>query len=196
VGVVVVAVAAATRKAMPAFFIIFFLTLSPSFQKSEASTSHAGSKKSTEAMVVPVCSEHDSHLRRIAWGKFGPQFDVPMQEVEVLGGEPDVDYVRYVIKPKTGDGHLELWFGPMAMSPDPEKELLENSVDTQKRKIVTAKRKQIGTDSSGKLRTGEVWRHVFLTINGMEGAEYKASTKNSLLFDRIIDSICYVPSAG
>jgi len=188
--------AAATNKIMPVFFIILLLTLYPSFQKSQASTSHPGPQKSPEAMVVAVCGETDSHLRRIAWGKFGPQFDVPLQEVEVLGGDPDVDYVRYVIKPKTGDGHLELWFGPMAMSPDPEKELLENSADTQKRKIVTAKGKQIGTDSSGKLRTGEVWRQVFLTINGMEGAEYKASLKNSPLFDRIIDSVCYVPSGG
>jgi hypothetical protein len=96
-----------------------------------------------------------------------------MQEVEVLGGEPDMDYVRCVIKPKTGDGYLEFWFGPTAMSPDPDKELLENSVGTQKRKIVTAKGKHTGTDSSGKLRTGEAWRHVFLTISGMEGAEYK-----------------------
>jgi hypothetical protein len=191
--VVAVADAAVTEGAMPFFFIILFLALSPSFQKPQASTSQAGPKKSPEAMVVPVCGKPDPHLRRIGWGKFGPQFDVPMQEVEVLGGEPDVDYVRYVIKPKTGKGYLELWFGLYAFNPNPEKELLIQSVSSQKRDVVGTSGEPMGTDSSGKLQTGEVWRHTFFLISGMNGARFRAGQENTPLFNRIIDSACYVP---
>ena len=184
-------------KAMAVFLLVFVLFLMPTLpvQRAEQSPTHAPRKKPPEAMVLPICGEPGGQLRRIGWGKFGPQFDVPSSEFEVLGGEPDVDYVRYLIKPKSADEYMELWFGPYAFNPEPDKELLENSITKQSRKIVTADGKQVGQDSSGKLRTGEAWRHVFLTIGGMEGAEYKASTENGLLFDRIIDSACYVPSA-
>lgn len=122
----------------------------------------AGPEKSADAMVAPVCAKPGPHLRRIGWGKFGLQFDVPTREVDVLGGKPDVDYVRYVIKPKAGDGYLEFWFGPYAFNSNPDAELLENSVATGKRDIVSSSGEQTGKDSWGKLKDGEVWRHTFL----------------------------------
>ena len=51
----------------------------------------------------------------------------------------------------------------------------------------------MGTDSSGRLQTGEVWRHAFLGISGMNGAWFRAGQENAPFFNRIIDSACYVP---
>ncbi len=163
------------------------------FQGVVASTTQVRAEDSAKAMVVPICGEPSRQVRRIGWGKVGLQFDVPKREIRVLGGKPDVDYVRYVIKPKAGQGYLQLWFGPYAFNSNPEKELLENSVSTRKRDIVTVSGEQMGTDSSGKLRTGEDWRHTFFMIQGLEGAKYKASPDNAPLFDGIIDSACYIP---
>ena len=184
------AVAPATEKSMPVFFVIL-LFLTPSFQKSQASKSHVVPKKSTESMLVPVCSEPDSHLRRIGWGKFGPQFDVPMQEVEVLGGEPDVDYVRYVIKPKTGDGYLEFWFGPTAMSPDPDKELLENSVGTQKRKTKENTQVQIARENCELEKLGGM---SFLPLVGWREQSTKPHQRIASCSTGLSISVCYLPS--
>lgn len=144
--------------------------------------------------MLPICSVPGADVRRIGWGEFGPQFDVPISEFEILGGEPDMDYLRYVVKRKTSDEYFELWFGPYAFNPDPDKELLEDSVSKKQRRIVNADAKEIGKDSSGKLQTGQVWRHFFLAIRGLEGARYKSSAESAALFDRIIDSACYVQS--
>jgi len=176
-----------------AIFFITFLLLGTFHlvQSGEMPKTEVKPESPTDAMVVPVCSEPGPHLQRIG-GKFGLQFDIPKSEVKVLGGTPDVDYVRYVIKPKTGDGYLELWFGPYAFNPDPEKELLIRSVSTQKRDIVSTSGERMGTDSSGKLQTGELWRHTFFIISGMNGARFRAGQENTPLFNRIIDSACYV----
>jgi len=143
-------------------------------------------------MVVPTCGQPVPNQRRIG-GKFGLQFDVPTREVKILGGKWDVDYVRYVIKPKDGEGYLELWFGPYAFSPNPEEELLSKSVSTQKRDVVNTDGGQIGADSLGKLQTGEVWRHTLIAISGLEGARYRAKLENASLFDQIVNSACNVP---
>lgn len=181
-----------------AVYSIIFLLLTFSFflQKSNAPSNQGGPEKSAAAMIVPVCAKPGPHLRRIGWGKYGLQFDVPTHEVHVLGGKPDVDYVRYVIKPKTGDGYLEFWFGPYAFSSTPDVELLENSVKTQKREITNSSGEQIGTDNSGKLKSGEVWRHTFFMLRGAQGARYKTSRENAPLLDRIVDSACYITSPG
>lgn len=174
--------------------VFFFLIFSSFFQKSNVGSSQPAVDSSVAAMIVPVCAKPGPHMRRVGWGKSGLQFDVPTREVQVLGGKPDVDYVSYVIKPKTGVGYLEFWFGPYAFSSTPNAELLGNSVVTQEREIVSADGKGIGVDRSGKLRTGEVWRHTFFGILGMDGARYKSSPENAAIFDRIIDSACNVPS--
>jgi hypothetical protein len=187
--------AAATKGNMSVFFITLLLLATSYFvQCGEAPKTQAKSGNSAEAMVVPICSVPGPQLRRIG-SKFGLQFDVPKREVEVLGGKPDVDYVRYVIKPKTGQGYLELWFGPYAFNSNPEKELLSKSVSSQKRDVVGTSGEPMGTDSSGKLQTGEFWRHAFFLISGMNGARFKAGQENTPLFNRIIDSACYVPDS-
>jgi len=177
-----------------AIFFTTFLLLATSYfvRRGEAPTTQVKPENSAGAMVVPICGEPGPHLRRIGW-KFGPQFDVPKHEVKVLGGKPDVDYVRYVIKPKTGQGYLELWFGPYAFNSNPEEELLIKSVSSQKRDVVNTSGEHIGTDNSGKLQTGEVWRHTFFGISGMNGARFRVGQENAPLFNRIIDSACYVP---
>jgi hypothetical protein len=179
-----------------AIFFITSLLLATSYfvQSGETPTTQVKSENPADAMVVPICSEPGPHLRRIG-SKSGLQFDVPKREVEVLGGKPDVDYVRYVIKPKTRQGYLELWFGPYAFNPNPEKELLIKSVSSQKRDVVGTSGEPMGTDSSGKLQTGEFWRHAFFLISGMNGARFRAGQENAPLFNRIIDSACYVPDS-
>lgn len=144
-------------------------------------------------MVVPACRQKGLGLRRVGGGKYGLQFDVPIREVEVLGGKPDVDYVRYVIKAKGGDGYVEFWFGPYAMSSSPEEELLLSSVKVQKRNVVDASGIEVGRDYSGELETGELWRHAVIMLSGKDGARYKVRPENAALFDRIINSACYVP---
>jgi len=79
---------------MAIFFITSLLfTTSYFVQSGEAPTTRVKPENSADAMVVPMCSEPRPHLRRIGW-KSGPQFDVSKPEVKVLGGKPDVDYVR------------------------------------------------------------------------------------------------------
>jgi hypothetical protein len=71
---------------------------------------------------IPVCGKQVAGVKRIGWGEYGLKFDVTERRVRIPGGEPDVDYVRYVIKPKAGKSYLQLWFGAMAMSLEPEDE--------------------------------------------------------------------------
>jgi hypothetical protein len=175
-----------------AIFSIFILLLATLGASQSAPISQpVGIENSKDSMAVPACAQKGPGLRRVGWGRFGLQFDVPIREFEVSGGKPDVDYVRYVIKPRTGDGYVELWFGPYAMSSAPEHELLINSIKVQKRTVVNASGSEVGMDSSGKLKTGELWRHTFIMLGGVDGAQYKAGPENAALFDRIINSACY-----
>jgi hypothetical protein len=177
-----------------AIFFIFILFLSNfrPFQSPRTSeTPQTKTDKSRDPMVVSSCKKPNSDTRRIGWGKLGLQFDVPARDVEVLGGKPDEDYIRYVIKPKASRAYLELWFGPRAFSPEPDKELLLSSVEKNKRSVVNAAGQEISQNSSGKLSTGEVWRHTFLVTGGQDGAHYKAAQENADLFNHIIDSACY-----
>jgi hypothetical protein len=143
-------------------------------------------------MLVPACSKPGPDLRRIG-SQFGPQFDVPTQQANILGGKTDVDYVRYVIKAKTGDGYLELWFGPSAFSTTPDRETLVNSVFTRERNVIDAGGRKIGRDTLGKFKNGRRWRHTSVYSTGADGARYEAGSENAPLFDKIIDSVCLVP---
>jgi hypothetical protein len=177
----------------PFSIALLLLTISYFFRSAEAPTTQAKPEIPADAMVVPICGKPGSHLRRIGWGKFGLQFDIPTRDVRVLGGKVNTDYVRYLIKPKTGQGWLELWFGPYAFSSHPQDELLAQSVNVQERDVVNTKGERMGVDNAGKLQTGEVWRHTFFMISGAEGARYRAGQENVPLFNRIIESACYMP---
>ena len=112
------------------------------------------------------------------------------KNVKILGGKPDVDYVRYVIKPNNGDFYLNLWFGPNSISMEPDDQQFVESVDFSQRNLVSAQGEVIGMDSWGRLSSGLSWRH---TAAFGSGAVYRSADKESAaLFDQIINSICTV----
>jgi hypothetical protein len=143
-------------------------------------------------LIVPACSDSIRNQKLIGWGDYGVHFAVPEREVKMEGGKPDVDYVRYVIKPRAGESWLEFWFGPYAMSTEPDDEQFVNSVDFSQRNVEASKGKSFGIDSSGRFANGRRWRQT--AILGQGGARYlDAAETDANLFDRIIDSICLVP---
>ena len=73
----------------------------------------------------------------------------------VIGGDkPDVDYVRFVIKPIASSSYLQLWFGPYAFNSDPEDERYLDSVSYSERRVSVEDGNGWGSDTSGELRTG------------------------------------------
>lgn len=142
------------------------------------------------ALTVPTCVQPESNQKQIGWGKYGLHFRVPKNGIKVLGGKPDVDYVRYVIKPNNGESYLNLWFGPMSISTEPDDQQFVESVDFSQRNLASAKGAVIGMDSWGRLSGGLSWRH---TAAFESGAVYRNADKESAaLFDQIINSICAV----
>jgi hypothetical protein len=147
---------------------------------------------STGSVVVPVCGKPGPGQKQIGWGKYGLQFNVPERAGKILGGKPDVDYVRYVIKPKTGEAYLELWFGPCAMDTDPGDDQFINSVDFAQRNVDAANGGVAGMDSWGHLRSGTSWRQT--AVVGQGGSRYRnARPQDASLFDQVVNSICEVP---
>jgi hypothetical protein len=143
-------------------------------------------------LTAAPCQKHRPGTKRIG-RRVG--FDVPRKNVQVLGGKTDVDYVRYVIKPKTGDSYLELWFGPYALSMTPSDEDFLNSVTFSERRIVSPSMGVVGTDTRGQLKNQGKWRQAAVVASG--GASYHAKTaEDAALFDRIVDSMCVVPFGG
>lgn len=146
---------------------------------------------STNSLTVPICGRPGRGERQIGWGKYGPRFTVPVHIVTIKGGEPDTDYIKYVIQPKRGKSYLELWFGPNAISSEPDDKQFVNSSDFSQRNITVAGG-GIGMDSLGHLRNGDSWRQTVVLGGG--GAVYQqAPPDEASVFDRIINSICTVP---
>lgn len=142
-------------------------------------------------LPVPVCSQPEPRHKLIPSGKYGLHFSVPKNEVKVLDGKPDTDYVRYVIKPKKGDSFLALWFGPYAIPSEPEDEQFLNSSTFSQRNLVAVGGGALGADTWGQSKNGLSWRH---TGTMGSGAIYQnASKEEAQLFDQIINSICTVP---
>jgi hypothetical protein len=143
-------------------------------------------------LTVPTCAQPEPGQKLIGWGKYGLQFAVPKDGMQVLGGEPDVDYVRYVVKPHKGESYLELWFGPYSMATEPDDEQFVESANFSQRNLVSVKGEVIGMDSWGQLNSGLSWRH---TGAFGSGAIYRnVSQEAAPLFDQIINSICKVPA--
>lgn len=142
------------------------------------------------SLTVPVCAPADHHQKQIGWGKYGLHFTVPKTDVKILGGEPDVDYVRYVIKPNRGEAYLSLWFGPYSISSEPDDQQFVDSVSFSQRNLTSAKGEVIGIDAWGQSNGGLNWRHTAVAASG---AIYENADKESAaLFDQIINSICTV----
>jgi hypothetical protein len=147
---------------------------------------------STGSLVVPVCGKPGPGQKQIGWGKYGLQFNVPERAVKILGGKPDMDYVRYVVKPKAGEAYLELWFGPYALDTTPDDEEFINSIEFAQRNVVAANGGVVGKDSWGNLRSGGSWRQT--AVVGQGGSRYRStSLQDTNLFDEVINSMCVVP---
>lgn len=145
---------------------------------------------STNDLVAGVC-HRPGKSERLIGGSYGFGFTIPTKDVRILGGKPDVDYVRFVIQSKADGGVMEIWLGPYAFHSDPHDDLLTNSTTFMMRNIVWAERGAIGADSHGNLKNGRAWRW---TGGAGDGADYTdASADDQVIFDRVIDTICYTP---
>jgi hypothetical protein len=129
----------------------------------------------TNSLVVPKCEEPAPGYKRIGWGLYGLQFNVAVRGVKILGGKPDVDYVRYAIKPKRSKAYLELWFGGYAVASDADDDRFIDSTEFAERNVVFPDGSIIGKDSSGRLRSGGSWRHTAVMVEG--GAIYRDATQ-------------------
>jgi hypothetical protein len=140
------------------------------------------------ASRVPACANPSSGHKLIGWGEDGLKFSVPKRGVKILGGKPDVDYVRFVIKPNDRDVRLVLWFGPYALKQEPERETLETSATFTQTKLLGSDGATIGLDSRGQYHNNTKWRHFAI---GAQGAVYESvSPADATLFDQIIESAC------
>jgi hypothetical protein len=147
---------------------------------------------STDTLRLPVCGKLDPRHERIGWGKYGIRFNVDKRSVKILGGKPDVDYVQYVIKPKTGKAYLELWFGLYAIDVLPDDGQFMNSDEFAQRSIVASDGQFIGIDSWGKKRDGGIWRQT--AVLGQGGSRYRDTpSEQARFFDQIVNSVCEVP---
>jgi hypothetical protein len=130
----------------------------------------------------------------ISWGRYGLKFQAPKHGVKILGGKPDVDYVKFVIRPVQGNAALVLWFGGMAFSPQPKGEQVTRSVTFRQAKVIESDGTEIGLDSRGQNPDTTAWRRFGVRA---EGAEYdNASERYAALFDNIIDTACLAPYPG
>jgi hypothetical protein len=140
---------------------------------------------------IPACGGLPKDHALIGWGKYGLFFSVPKHAVKLLGGKPDVDYVKFVIKPNKHEAALVLWFGPMAFHPDPPAETTRSSDTFTQSKLLNPDGEEIGLDSKGTKRDKGSWRWFGVWT---EGGEYEnASPGDAALFDRILDSACLIP---
>jgi hypothetical protein len=121
---------------------------------------------------------------------------VPPREVRLNLGETDVDYVVHTVKAKHGNDRVEFWFGPYAMSPTPDDEQFVESEAFATRNVVKPSNPTdgsggvVGSDTWGRLADGTMWRQMAF---GLEGARYQnVSSENAALFDRIINSACWI----
>jgi hypothetical protein len=150
------------------------------------------------SLSLAACGVPQRGFERIGWGKDGLQFDVPQHEVSLVRGKVDVDYVVHIVKAKNGEDRIEFWFGPYAMNSTPDDEQFVGSETFAARNVVMprglvrgSEGGVVGSDVWGRLPNGKTWRQM--AIVG-EGARYRdVSPENAVLFDRIINSACWIP---
>src|SRR5258708_38245796 len=92
-----------------------------------AALASVGEGQSTSETRIPQCGKLSPGQRWISWGQYGLKFQCPKRGVKILGGKPDVDYVKFVIRPVQGNAALVLWFGGMAFDPQPRGEQVKGS---------------------------------------------------------------------
>jgi hypothetical protein len=164
----------------------------------EMSTLNVTLDQATSSLSLRTCVEPQHGFERIGWGKYGLQFDAPQREVRLIRGKVDVDYVVHIVKTKRGDDRVEFWFGPYAMTSTPDDEQFIESETFAIRTVVMAQGLVrcseggvIGGDFTGRLPNGNRWRHMAVLGDGVRYRD--VNPENSDLFDRIIDSACWIP---
>lgn len=169
---------------------------------SEMSTLNVTLDRASNNLSLAACSEPQRGFERIGGGKYGLHFDVPQREVRLIRGKVDVDYVVHIVKTKSGEDQVEFWFGPYAMNSAPDDEQFVESETFASREVIMppdlvrgSGGGAIGMDTWGRLPNGKLWRQM-ATV-GQGGARYrKVSPDNAALFDRIINSACWIPYPG
>lgn len=153
--------------------------------------------KASSGLALSRCESPQSGFERISWGNYGLQFDAPRREVDIKRGKTDVDYVVHSVKAKHSNDYLEFWFGFYAITSTPPDKTLIKSDRFSTRYVAmlpAVQGKESGTagiDSSGHTPDGKLWRHMGVFSGG---AIYEGiSPENAALFDRIIDSACWIP---
>jgi hypothetical protein len=156
-----------------------------------ATTASIGQEQPTAQMRLPQCGKLSAGQRWISWGRYGLKFQAPKRGVKILGGKPDVDYVKFLIRPVQGDAVLVLWFGGMAFSPQPKGEQVQHSVTSSQATVIASDGTEIGLDSRGQNPDTTAWRHFGVRT---EGAEYDhAPERDAALFNNIIETACLAP---
>lgn len=156
--------------------------------------------KMTEArssLSLGACDKPQAGFERLGEGKFGLQFDVPPTVVKLVHGKADTDYVVHFVEAKGSHDRIEFWFGPYTMDFMPDDQLFIDSEWFETRSILMTKGAIpgsdggfAGTDTRGRLRDGRMWRQVTF---GAQGPRYfDVSPENAAVFDRIIDSACWI----
>jgi hypothetical protein len=120
-----------------------------------SSTLRVTMRPATNSMSVPDCGPLQQGLKRIGWGQYGLQFTLSERNLDVQGGNVDVDYVRYVIKREKSSSVMELWLGPTAGGVDPSDDRFIESIDFVQRHLIY-RNSMTGLDSRGQLRAAEV----------------------------------------
>jgi hypothetical protein len=150
------------------------------------STVHVALERSEDNLVTRDCNKSTQRDEKISgqWLRLA----VPKTTMRIDGGETDVDYRRYVIRPSGGDSVLELWFGSYAMGGTPADDMFVGSTTFRQRFVLTSKAEIVGVDSWGTLKNGAHWRQMAVVA---EGAIYRnATAKDAALFDAIINGAC------
>jgi len=152
----------------------------------------------SDNLPLPSCGKPQHGFERIGWGQYGLQFDMPQRGARLFRGRVDTDYVVHTVKAKQGNDRVEFWFGPYAMDSTPNDEQFVESETFAIRNVIMppglvpgSEGGVIGSDTRGRLPNGTMWRQM-ATVG--EGARYRGvSPEDAALFDRIINSACWIP---
>lgn len=169
------------------------LVVSPGMTTAQVTLRNAGTSFS-----IASCGKLRRGFERVGWGNYGLQYDVPRHAVRLHRGGVDVDYLLDIVEAKHGHDQVEFWFGPYAMTLLPEDEEYLDSASFEIRRVILSRGLvrgseggMIGAETWGQMPDGQRWRWM---AAGSEGARYlNVSPENAALFDRIINSACWIP---
>ncbi len=149
-------------------------------------------------LLLQACGDPRRGFERLGEGRYGLQFDLPAKAVKLIHGKTDVDYVVHQVEAKGSHDRIQFWFGPYAMDMIPDDQRLIESESFETHSIVMAKGAVpgsdggfAGVDTRGRLPDGKMWRQAGFGAQGPR--YYDVSPENAALFDRIIDSACWIP---